>query len=237
MIIIPAIDLYHGNVVRLKRGDPSQSTVYSSDPLTIAKQWQEQGAKLVHVVDLDAALGEGDNLGIIEAIIKALRIDVEVGGGIRDLERAKHILSCGAKRIVIGTKSLDECFLDDLIACVGAEKLAAAVDVVDGCLAIEGWKKKTECDALEFIHLLQRKGLRWLIYTDVTRDGTLQGMDISQIQQLSTFTDMHIIASGGVSSIEDITRLKNTTPFVWGVITGKALYEQKIDAKILSSDF
>jgi len=229
MIIIPAIDLYHGRVVRLKRGDPSQSTVYSSEPVNIAKQWQEQGARLIHVVDLDAALGEGDNLDLIEAIIKTLRIEVEVGGGIRDLERARRIISCGAKRIVVGTKSLDECFLDDLIGCAGAEKLAAAVDVVDGCLAIEGWRKKTDCNALEFIRLLQAKGLRWLIYTDISRDGTLQGMDVSQIQQLSAFSDMRIIASGGVASVEDIKHLQQTAPFVWGVIVGKALYEGKID--------
>jgi len=155
-----------------------------------------------------------------------------VGGGIRDFERAQHIISCGAKRIVIGTKSLDECFLDDLINSVGTEKLAVAVDVVDGCIAIEGWKKKTRCGALEFIRLLQKKGIRWLIYTDITRDGTLQGMDVSQIKELSAFTDMHIIASGGVSSIEDVIHLKFATPFVWGVIVGKALYEGKLNLKV-----
>lgn len=232
MVIIPAVDLYHGKVVRLKRGDPCRSTVYSHDPLSLARQWQDQGAKLLHLVDLDAALGEGDNLSLIEKIVKTLKIDVEVGGGIRDIERAKRIVSCGARRIIIGTKSLDERFLDELIVYFDAEKLAVAVDVVDGCLAIEGWKKKTTCQAREFIGLLQKKGVRWLIYTDTTRDGTLQGMDVSQIKQLASFSDMCIIASGGVSSVEDIINLKRAAPFVWGVIVGKALYEGKLNLKV-----
>ena len=227
MTIIPAIDLYQGKVVRLIKGDPKKSKVYSDDPLAVAKDWQAQGAKLLHLVDLSAALGEGDNLKAIENIIDNIDIGVEVGGGIRDIKKAKQILSLGPERIIIGTKALDEDFLNKVLKSLDREKVAIGVDVLDGFLAVKGWREKTDFSGLDFIAYLQLKGIKWVIYTDISRDGTLKGVVCEQIVELSMFSDMNIIASGGVASLEDLSQIKKCTPFVWGVIVGKALYEGK----------
>jgi len=227
MIIIPAIDLYQGKVVRLTKGDPKRSKVYSDDPVAIAKKWEAEGAKLLHLVDLSAALGEGDNLAVIKSIIESVNIDVQLGGGIRDIKKAKQLLSLGVKRIIIGTKALDEDFLNKLLKSLDKERIAIGVDVLDSCLAIEGWKKKTDLSGLDFIAYLQLKGIKYIIYTDISRDGTLQGLNCGQITKLSIFSDMNIIASGGVASLEDFRQIMQCAPFIWGVIVGKALYEGK----------
>ncbi|MBU1112643.1 MAG: 1-(5-phosphoribosyl)-5-[(5-phosphoribosylamino)methylideneamino]imidazole-4-carboxamide isomerase [Candidatus Omnitrophica bacterium] len=227
MKIIPAIDLYQEKVVRLTKGDPNRSKTYSDDPLSIARKWQDQGAELLHLVDLSAALGQGDNSEIIKNIIDQLDIEIQVGGGIRDIKKAKKLLSLGAKRIIIGTKALDEDFLNQLLGSIDKERIAIGVDVLDSCLAINGWKEKTDFSGLDFIAYLQLKGITWVIYTDISRDGTLKGMNYQQISGLSTFSQMNFIASGGVASLEDLKQLKKSAPFLWGVIAGKALYEEK----------
>jgi phosphoribosylformimino-5-aminoimidazole carboxamide ribotide isomerase len=225
MLVIPAIDLYQGKVVRLRKGDKEQLTVYGSDPVAMAKHWQDEGAKLLHVVDLSAAFDEGDNRLIIKDIVKAVDIDVEAGGGIRDLNIAKELMGYGVSRIIIGTKAIDESFLNSIIETIGPKRIALGIDVKDGKLAICGWRQKTEFEAIDFIKYLQTKGIEWVIYTDISRDGTMEGVDIAKINSLSIFKNMKFIASGGVSSLKDIENLREKTPFVWGVITGKALYE------------
>src|SRR3989338_6430354 len=227
MVIIPAIDLYQGKVVRLTKGDPNSAKVYSDDPLAMARKWQDEGAELLHLVDISAALGQGDNLAIIKDIINQLDIDVQVGGGIRDVKKAKWLLSLGAKRIIVGTKALDEDFLNKLLESIDKESLAIGVDVLDTCLAIEGWKKHTDFCGLDFIAYLQLKGVKWIIYTDVSRDGTLKGLNFSEVSGLSTFQGVNFIASGGVASLDDLNQIKKRLPFLWGVIAGKALYEEK----------
>lgn len=228
MIVIPAIDIYRGNVVRLRQGDPAQCTVYSNDPVAVAKDWQSQGAKLLHVVDLSAAFSQGDNRSIIKEIVAAVDIDVQVGGGVRQAAIAQELLDWGVKRIVVGTKAVDETCLDEMIEAVGPEHLAIGIDVAEGNLAIEGWQMKTDIKAIDFIKFLQLKGIEWVIYTDISRDGMLSGMDIGQIQALEAFNNINIIASGGIANLKDIENLKENAPFVWGVITGKALYEGAI---------
>ena len=231
MIIIPAIDIYQGQVVRLLKGNPDKSTIYSDDPLAMAKEWQSLGAELLHLVDLSAALDQGDNLSIIKDILKSINIKVQVGGGIRDLSKAKELIALGAERVIIGTKSLDSDFLDNLIQAVGPERIAVGVDVIDSCLAVKGWQEKTDLRALDFISQLKDKGIKWIIYTDISRDGTLIGLDFNQINELAKFKDLNIIASGGVACEDDFKRLKDDFPFIWGAIVGKALYEGKITLK------
>ena len=227
MRIIPAIDLWAGKVVRLFKGNPKLSTLYSQYPVEMAEKWKALGAKLLHIVDLSAALGQGDNLEIIEEILKKVDIKIEVGGGIRDLKKTEKLISLGVERVIIGTRSVEDDFLNSLIK-LGNEKVAVSVDVVDSNLALKGWQEKTSINALDFIKSLQDKGIKWIIYTDISRDGTLRGMDLEQIKTLSRFKDLNFIVSGGVSSIEDLKRIKKEASFVWGIITGKALYEGKI---------
>jgi phosphoribosylformimino-5-aminoimidazole carboxamide ribotide isomerase len=240
MLIIPAIDLYKGKVVRFVKGDPNRSTVYSDNPLDIARNWQEQGAKVLHIVDLSAALEEIDNAEIIEHIIKEIDIEVEVGGGIRDVEKALRFKEAGAERIIIGTKSLEDRFLKGLLNILGKDKLAVSVDVKDGLIAQRGWQEKSEVKPIEFIEKITLCGIKWVIYTDISRDGTLKGLNLEALKGLSVFKDINFIISGGVSNIDDLKMVKEQLPFVWGVICGKALYDKKIDLKaalsILSPD-
>ncbi len=239
MLIIPAIDLWEGKVVRLLKGNPAASTVYSDNPLEIAKGWKEKGAKFLHLVDLSAALGQENNLGVIIRILKEVDIEIEVGGGIRDIERAKKLISSGAKRIIVGTRSLEDKFLKGLIRAIGVKRIAVSVDVIDSVVAVKGWQEKTSLKALDFIKDLLGKGIKWIICTDISRDGTLEGLDLEPIKKLTEFSaksrfifgskGANIIISGGVSSLDDIKKIKQETPFVWGVIVGKAFYEGKID--------
>jgi len=236
MKIIPAIDLWDAKVVRLVRGDPSLSTVYSHDPLDIAKKWEAQGAQILHLVDLSAALGKGDNAAIIEKIIKEVGIPVEVGGGIRTIEKAKRLISLGAERIIVGTKSTEEEFLDELLENVDKSKVAVSVDLKGDRLAIQGWKLRTKINGIDFVKHVKDKGLEWIIYTDISRDGTLEGPNIDRINSFGEITDLNFIVSGGISSLQDLKNLKKEASFVWGVIVGKALYEGRFSlAEAISS--
>jgi len=229
MKIIPAIDLLDGKVVRLTRGDPSLSKIYSNNPVDEAKKWKDQGAEYLHIVDLSAALGRGDNADIIKLILKEVDMKIEVGGGIRNKEKAKEFVSLGAQRIIVGTKSLDENFLEDLLQSVGSDKLAVSADIIDSHVAVCGWQEKSSYKTLDFIEYLKGLGIKWLIYTDISRDGTLEGINIEDIKRISSFENLNVIISGGISSVDDVTKIKKEAPSVWGVIIGKALYEDKID--------
>ena len=229
MLVIPAIDLWEGKVVRLLKGNPADSTVYSNDPIQVAKEFKLKGVEFLHLVDLSAALGQEDNLEIIGKILKEVDIKVEVGGGIRDIEKAKKLISLGAERIIVGTKSLEDKFLKDLIRAVGVDKIAVSVDAIDSRVAVKGWQEKSSFEVLDFIKSVIKKGIKWVIYTDISRDGTLEGLNLEPIKEFSSFKKANIIVSGGVSSLEDINKIKEKTPFVWGVIVGKAIYEGRID--------
>jgi phosphoribosylformimino-5-aminoimidazole carboxamide ribotide isomerase len=227
MLVIPAIDLYGGKVVRLLRGDPNHSTIYSEDPIAIAKQWKDQGAKLIHLVDLSAAFGQGDNLEIIERILKEVNVSLEIGGGLRDLKKAQHLIELGAQRVIIGTKGTDEAFLAGLIKAIGSEKIAVGVDVIDSRVAVMGWQEKSQWQTLDFIRYLGDKGIKWVIYTDISRDGTLEGPNLEEVKQFFKFSSINFILSGGISCLDDIKKIKEELPYVKGVIVGKALYEGK----------
>lgn len=228
MQIIPAIDLYNGKVVRFVKGDPARSTIYSDNPLSVARRWQDDGAKVVHIVDLSAALGEPDNADIVEHITREIDIDVEVGGGIRNIERALRFKNAGAKRIIVGTKSLEDNFLKELLSALGQDKLAVSVDIKEGFVATKGWQEKSKLKPIEFIEKLVALGIKWVIYTDISKDGTLEGLNFKALKELSAFKGINFIASGGVSGISDLKKVKEELPFVWGIISGKALYDGKL---------
>jgi len=231
MLIIPAIDLYEGKVVRFLKGDPLHSTVYSDDPLAVAKQWKSDGAEIIHVVDLSAALDKGDNLKVIERILKEIDIKIEVGGGIRSIEKAIKLINLGAERIVIGTKSLEDNFISGLIANIDIDKIAVGVDVKDGVVATKGWQEKSSLEPISFIKNIVSRGIKWLIYTDISKDGTLQGVNLNALSELARFKGVNFIASGGVASLNDLKTLKEKLPFIQGCICGKALYDGRFTLK------
>ena len=225
MKIIPAIDLMDGQVVRLVKGDPSKKTVYSNDPIGIAKKWQNAGADMLHVVDLDATLGRGSNLEIIKKIISEIEISIQVAGGLRD---ESTILEVGnlADRIVLGTFAFQnkESILK-IGKSLGKNNIVISVDQIDGKIAINGWKTTTETTLLDGVKEFLQLGFSEFLLTSISRDGTMQGPDIQSLQKVCSL-NANVIASGGVSSIEDVKRVRAINPY--GIILGKALYENKI---------
>jgi phosphoribosylformimino-5-aminoimidazole carboxamide ribotide isomerase len=232
MRIIPAIDLWSDNVVRLYRGDINQSKVYSTDPVETALKWEKEGAHLLHIVDLSAAFGKGeDHMSAIGEILSTIKIPVQVGGGIRSVEKARALIDMGAQRIIVGTRSIEEEFLNDLVDGVGADRVAVGVDTINGVVAVKGWTTKTDLRGDDFVLYLNNKGIKWVIYTDISRDGTMQGPNIAAMNHFADLHGINFIASGGVASLDDLKRLKEEAPFVWGVIAGKALYEKAFTVK------
>ncbi len=229
MEFIPAIDLLEKKVVRLVKGRRNRVKVYSDDPLGTARKWQDLGARLLHIVDLSSAFAEKDNLKIIEEIISNLNIKVEVGGGIRSIKKAERLLQAGAERVIIGTKSIEGDFLEEMLSRFGAQKVAISVDVINSFLAIGGWQKTTKIKGNDFICRLKERGIKWVIYTDISLDGTLKGPNFSVFKELASFKEINLIFSGGISSLTDLEKIKMEAPFLWGIIVGKALYEGRID--------
>lgn len=229
MLIIPAIDLQDGCVVRFVQGK-SNKKVYSRDPLKTAKHWVKQGAKFLHLVDLDGAFtGIPKNLAVVKEIAKQINIPVEFGGGLRKLETISEVLSAGAARVVLGTRAVeDKDFLEKAFKKF-KDKIIVGVDAKEGKVMVRGWKSgHKNTDALDFSLYLKKIGFNELIYTDTLKDGTLTGPNIKEIKRLLKLTGLKIIASGGISSLEDLHKLKALEKSgVSGVIVGKALYEGK----------
>ncbi len=226
MKIIPAIDLMDGQVVRLVKGDPKNKTVYSSNLFEIAKKWQSAGADMLHIVDLDATLGIGSNLEIIKKMLSELNVPVEVAGGLRD---ESTILEIGkiADRIVLGTLAFkDKETVLKISDSLGKKKIVISVDQIDGKIAVDGWQKSTETTVLDGMNEFLQLGFSEFLLTSISRDGTMQGPDIESLQKACSLENANVIASGGVSGIDDIKKLKALNPY--GVILGKALYENKI---------
>jgi phosphoribosylformimino-5-aminoimidazole carboxamide ribotide isomerase len=229
MLIIPAIDIKDKNVVRLRQGDFSQQTLYSDNPVEVALKWQSEGAKLLHIVDLDGALtGEPKNLAVIEQICDKIKVPIEVGGGLRSDEVIESLLSKKILRVIIGTKACaDEKFLKRQIEKFG-NRIAVSIDAVGENVATKGWKSISDIDMIDFAKRLEGMGLRTVIYTNVTKDGTLESPQIEPIKKILNSVKIDVIASGGISSLEDIKQLKALArPNLIGVIVGKALYERR----------
>lgn len=227
MIIFPAIDLKDGKVVRLHQGDYDQMTVYSEDPLAVAKTFKQAGATHLHVVDLDGARGgTPENFEVVERLIQDSGLEVQVGGGIRTKERIETYLNLGAKRVILGTAAVtDPTFLREMVELFG-EAIAVGVDVKDGLAAINGWEKTTAINGVEFCRALVEIGVKTVIYTDIAKDGGLSGTNLDAYRELAEIKDLNIIASGGISFEEEIVALNE---LAYGAILGKALYSGILD--------
>jgi phosphoribosyl isomerase A len=225
MIVIPAIDIRRGRAVRLRRGDPADETVYGPDPAALARRFQEEGGRRLHVIDLDAALDEGDNRRLIGEICRATQVPVQVGGGIRSLESIAEVLELGAKRVVLGTQAaLDPTFVERAVE-EHAEKIVVAVDVRAGRIMVRGWQD--EGPALEDgLHALEDAGAPRYLVTSIARDGTLDGPDLRLYQHVLKLTSRPVIASGGVRTADDIWALRDVG--CEAAVTGKALYEKTL---------
>lgn len=230
MELYPAIDLYGGKAVRLYKGDYAQMTVYSDDPVSVAKDFAAAGAKSIHLVDLEGAkTGEPENLTAIRKILDETDLFAEVGGGIRSLETVERYLSIGVGRVILGTAAVtDPAFLEAALAKYG-EKIAVGVDLKDGFVAIKGWTEKSALTAAGFFSQMERLGVKTVICTDISRDGAMQGTNRGLYRELSRTYHLDLIASGGVSSLEDVLALKAMG--LHGAIIGKAYYIGAIDLK------
>lgn len=223
MNILPAIDLLGGKAVRLVKGDYDKVTVYSDTPLNVAKYFEEQGARFLHIVDLDGARdGTTANFDTIKTIVENTSLSVEVGGGIRDLERVKRYVDLGVDRIILGTAALEnEDFLCEALRLYG-DRIVVGVDIRDGMVAVKGWLEVSNVSCFEFCEKLERLGVRTVICTDISKDGMMSGTNTELYRELSNRFSLRLIASGGVSSLEDIERLSAMGLF--GAIVGKAIY-------------
>ena len=235
MLIIPAIDLKGGKVVRLVKGDFSEQIDYGDDPVAAAKKWAQAGAPRLHVVDLDGALtGTPRHLEVTARIAKAVSVPVQTGGGIRTAAAISKCFEAGAAQVIIGTKAcVDEAFVTNAVKAHG-EKIAAAVDVKDGRVAVEGWVRKEWMKPEPLVQRLIAQGVRTIIYTDASRDGTMGGPGIDGLRAVleKAGGKAAIVASGGIRSLEDLAKLKELEPMgLWGVIVGRALYDGKLDLK------
>lgn len=223
MKIFPAIDLYEGKAVRLLKGDYNAVTVYSENPLEIAKDFENSGATELHTVDLEGARDGGTpNIEIIKSFVENTKLNVEVGGGIRSMDTVKAYLDAGVRRVILGTAAVtDPEFLKTAVDTYG-DKIAVGADIKDGKVAIKGWVEKSEYSTFEFFEMLQKIGVSTVICTDISKDGAMQGTNRELYKELSQRFSVNIIASGGVSSLDDIKALNEMDLF--GAIIGKAYY-------------
>jgi len=230
MLIIPAIDIQQGRCVRLRQGNPATVVVYDEDPVAVAVRWEEEGAQWLHVVDLDGALeGTPQNLAVVRRILQSVRIPVQFGGGIRNRAVLEQVLGIGVARAILGTVALsDRGFLQEA-ARQFQERVAVALDVREGHVAVKGWATTLPLDFLEAARVLVEAGVRRVVYTDITRDGAMTGPNLRGLVDLLDAVDIPVIASGGVSSLSDLERLAPLAPRgLEGVIVGRALYEGRI---------
>ena len=225
MKIIPAVDLMNGKVVRLFQGDPQKAKTYNylGESVAVAKKWEEEGADALHIVDLDAALGNGDNLATVSEIIEAVNLPVQVGGGIRSLEKAETLLGIGADYVILGTLAFNKPeILKRLLEKFG-NRVIVALDHVNGRIMVEGWKKSAEMMVKEALSKFLELQVNTFLLTSISKDGTLEGVDLETLNQACKYKDARIIAAGGVGNLKDLAALKRIG--VYGVVIGKALYE------------
>ena len=230
MILFPAIDLYEKKAVRLYKGDYANMTVYSENPIEIARDFEKSGCTHIHMVDLEGAKdGTTPNLAIVEQVAKETSLFVEIGGGIRNMETVEKYLSAGVSRVILGTAAVnDEAFLRSAVEKYG-DKIAVGADVKDGYIAIKGWLEKSAVTLEDFLAKMQEIGVKHIICTDISKDGAMQGTNLALYRQLSEKFKLDITASGGVSSMEDIAALRKMD--IYGAIIGKAYYTGAIDLK------
>tara|TARA_R110000787_G_scaffold6770_17_gene23555 strand:- start:2071 stop:2799 length:729 start_codon:yes stop_codon:yes gene_type:complete len=233
MLLIPAIDLKNGQCVRLRQGRMDDVTIFSDDPVSVAKRWADEGAERIHIVDLDGALkGQPVNLKVVEQIASATKVPVQVGGGVRDEETVQHYLNAGVAYIIIGTKAVNTPhFLRDL--CIEFPRhIIVGLDAMDGRVALDGWSKLTHHNVVDMAQHCERDGVEAIIYTDIGRDGMMKGVNVESTKTLAQAVNTPVIASGGVSSLDDIRKLLEVeAEGVSGAIIGRALYEGGLSLK------
>ena len=228
MLIFPAIDLYDGKAVRLYKGDYNNMTVYSNDPVSVARDFEAKGATYIHMVDLEGAKdGTTPNLETVRAVAASTSLRVEIGGGVRSMETVDKYISAGVYRVILGTAAVtDRAFLKEALAKYG-ERIAVGADIKDGFVAIKGWLEKSSVSCDEFFADMQALGVKTVICTDISKDGAMKGTNLSLYKALSEKFSIDIVASGGVSSLEDVRALRAMK--LYGAIVGKAYYVGAID--------
>lgn len=227
MLVIPAIDLREGKCVRLYQGRRDEETVFSTDPVAVAKMWQDKGASWLHVVDLDGAFtGRPANLEAVKSILAGVDIPVQLGGGLRTLEAVEQAFDLGVSRVVIGTAAVQDAgMLAEVVERFDRSRVAVGVDSKNGWVAVEGWETVVEKKVLDLIAEIKEFGVERIIYTDIWRDGTMEGVNLEGTREVAQYSQIRIIASGGVSSLDDLRALKELEAVgVEGVILGRALY-------------
>lgn len=224
MILFPAIDIRGGKCVRLTQGDYNQEKVYSDLPTEMARKWEQKGAEFIHIVDLDGAKsGQSINSEVIQSIAKEVNIPVQVGGGIRSFEIIERYLSSGVERVIIGTAAINNQDFLKQAAEKYQDRIAVSIDARNGYVATDGWTKDSNVKAIDLVKKLEEVGIQTIVYTDILKDGMLKGPNFEELQAVNEATTINVIASGGVSSKEDIERLKSLN--LYGAIIGKALYD------------
>lgn len=231
MIIFPAIDIKDKKCVRLTQGDFDKVNVYGEDPSIMAKKWADYGAEFIHVVNLN---GSRDEIGIndetLSKVAKSVDVPIQVGGGIRDEKRVKELLDLGINRVIVGTMAIENKeLLKELIEKYKADKIVVSIDAKNGKVATHGWEKVSDIDSVDLCKELEQIGVKTIVYTDISKDGMLEGPNFDIYKELSQKTSLDIIASGGVTSIDDVKRLLDMN--MYGAIIGKALYDNRIDLK------
>ena len=234
MLLLPAIDLMSGEVVRLRQGKADQKTVYSRDPAAFAQRWEAEGGDYLHVVDLDAAFtGEQRNLESVRAICAAVKFPVELGGGIRDVAAARRAIDAGVSRVIIGTRAAESlAFVSELAAQLGTARVAVGIDAKNGLVSVKGWTEESALTALDLARRAEDAGAGTIIYTDIATDGMLAGPNFAETEKMLHALHCQLIASGGVSSAADVERLAQM-PGLYGCIIGKALYDGAVQLRDL----
>ncbi|OFW58862.1 MAG: 1-(5-phosphoribosyl)-5-[(5-phosphoribosylamino)methylideneamino]imidazole-4-carboxamide isomerase [Actinobacteria bacterium RBG_16_64_13] len=230
MRLIPAIDIRGGKCVRLRKGDFADETVFGDDPVAMAERWVREGARFLHVVDLDGAReGVPRNFALIQAVAEAVAVPVETGGGIRSEVALQLVAGSRVAKAVLGTSAVDdESFLERALAVLGPARLVVAVDAEDGFVKTKGWQERSGVRVPDLALRLRELGVREILYTDISRDGMMQSVDLTGIRELAENSGLEIIASGGVTSLDDLRALRELAPLgVTGVIAGRALYEER----------
>lgn len=228
MIIYPAVDIAGGKCVRLYKGKIEQAKIYFDNPVDAAKMWADSGAEWIHVVDLDGALrGKLSNISVIRSILRSVNAKIQFGGGIRDYETAKELINIGVSRIVVGTKAIDDRQMIARLCQAYGDKVAIGLDLKGSKISSSGWTRDSDIVITDFICEMERLGVKLFIYTQIQRDGTLQGPDVEGLKHICEITKGDVIASGGISSLDDVKNiLKMRGEGVCGMIIGKALYEK-----------
>ena len=237
MLLLPAIDLMSGEVVRLRQGRADQKTVYSNDPAAFAKKWEDEGGDYLHVVDLDAAFsGEQRNLEAVRAITGAISMPCELGGGMRSEAAIRRAIEAGVARVIIGTRAAESLdFVRDMAREFGGERIAVGIDAKNGIVSVKGWTEMSTMQALDLARRAEDAGAGTIIYTDIATDGMMQGPNFAEMENMLGALHCQLIASGGVSSAADVQRL-GKMPGLYGCIIGKALYDGAISLKEISHD-